>query len=136
MLYFARWKTILIWLVVLAGVVVAAPNLVSQERLAGLPDWLPKRQMTLGLDLQGGVHLLLEIDRDDIVEERLRTVESDVRQYLREAGIGLGSLGHPDSMPQPGVRRCKALADGHGGRTRGRRRRQTHRRSVSVPDEV
>ena len=110
MLYFARWKTILIWLVVLAGVVVAAPNLVSQERLAGLPDWLPKRQMTLGLDLQGGVHLLLEIDRDDIVEERLRTVESDVRQYLREAGIGYTGLIRSDSSVRVRIRDAEQLA--------------------------
>jgi SecD/SecF fusion protein len=110
MLYFARWKTILIWLVVLAGVVVAAPNLVSQERLAGLPDWLPKRQMTLGLDLQGGVHLLLEIDRDDIVEERLRTVESDVRQYLREAGIGYTGLVRSDTSVRVRIRDAGQLA--------------------------
>ena len=92
MLYFARWKTILIWLVVLAGVVVALPNLFSKEQLAAMPDWLPKQQMTLGLDLQGGVHLLLEIERSDIVEERLRTTMGDVRQFLRDEGIGYTGL--------------------------------------------
>lgn len=110
MLYFARWKTILIWLVVLAGVIVAAPNLVSQERLAALPDWLPKRQMTLGLDLQGGVHLLLEIDRDDIVEERLRTAESDVRQYLRDGGIGYTGLVRSDNSVRVRIRDAEQLA--------------------------
>ena len=51
MLYFSRWKTVLIWLAVLAGVVFAAPNLFSKATLDKLPDWLPKKQMTLGLDL-------------------------------------------------------------------------------------
>ncbi|WP_099867782.1 protein translocase subunit SecDF [Pararhizobium haloflavum] len=104
MLYFARWKTVLIWLVVLAGVIMAAPNLVSQDRLNAMPDWLPKRQMTLGLDLQGGVHLLLEVDRADIEEERLRTAESDVRQLLREAGVGYTGLSASDGRVQFRVR--------------------------------
>ena len=38
MLYFTRWKTILIWLSVLAGLVFAAPNLFSQSTLGALPD--------------------------------------------------------------------------------------------------
>ena len=100
MLYFSRWKTILIWLVVLAGVVIAAPNLFSQQRLAALPDWLPKQQMTLGLDLQGGVHLLLEIDRNDIRQERLRATLGDVRQILRDAGVGYTGLSETENGVQ------------------------------------
>jgi SecD/SecF fusion protein len=92
MLYFSRWKTILIWLVVLAGVVFAAPNLVSTEKLAGLPDWVPKTQMTLGLDLQGGSHILLEIDKKDIVQDWLQATRDDVRRILRDARIGYTGL--------------------------------------------
>ena len=92
MLYFTRWKTILIWLSVLAGLVFAAPNLFSQSTLGALPDWMPKQQMTLGLDLQGGSHILLRIERDDIVKDRLEATRDEIRRLLREESIGYTGL--------------------------------------------
>ncbi|MFP1632482.1 protein translocase subunit SecDF [Zhengella sp. ZM62] len=92
MLYFTRWKTILIWLSVLAGLVFAAPNLFSQSTLDALPDWMPKQQMTLGLDLQGGSHILLRIERDDIVKDRLEATRDEIRRLLREESIGYTGL--------------------------------------------
>ncbi|MCO5135310.1 MAG: protein translocase subunit SecDF [Phyllobacteriaceae bacterium] len=88
MLYFSRWSTISILLVVLAGIIFAAPNLVSKQALDSLPDWLPKDQMTLGLDLQGGSHLLMQVDRPSMVAERLEALEDDARRILREEKIG------------------------------------------------
>ena len=104
MLYFSRWKTISIWIVVLLGVMFALPNLASQSTLAGLPDWMPKRQMTLGLDLQGGSHMLLQIDRQGLAEDRLDTIRDDVRSSLRSAGIGYTGLAESGSTVQIRVR--------------------------------
>lgn len=73
MLYFSRWKTIGIWAVVLLGLLFALPNLFPQSVLAKLPDWMPKKQMTLGLDLQGGSHILLKIEPNDLIKDRLDT---------------------------------------------------------------
>ena len=92
MLYFSRWKSISIWLVVLAGVLFASPNLVPQSALSALPDWLPKSKMTLGLDLQGGSHILLQIDRQDLIDDRLASARDDVRSLLRDARIGYTGL--------------------------------------------
>src|SRR5690606_25496729 len=92
MLYFSRWKSISIWLVVLIGVLFAAPNLMSESFRNSLPDWLPKRPMTLGLDLQGGSHILLQIDRNGIVADRLNTVRDEIRSKLRDARIGYTGL--------------------------------------------
>ena len=61
------------------------------------PSWVPKKQMTLGLDLQGGSHILLEVVRQDIVDERLNTTRDEIRTKLRDAKIGytgLGGSGH------------------------------------------
>ncbi|CAN7438263.1 protein translocase subunit SecD [Phyllobacterium sp. LjRoot231] len=66
MLYFSRWKTVLIWAVVLAGVILALPNLFTQDQLVNLPDWLPKKQLALGLDLEGGSRLRLQVDKDHL----------------------------------------------------------------------
>ena len=71
MLYFSRLKTILIWLAVALTVILAAPNLFPASTLAQLPNWVPKKQMTLGLDLRGGSHILLQIDQNDLIKDRL-----------------------------------------------------------------
>ncbi len=92
MLYFQRWKIALILFVALAGVVATIPNFFSAETVASWPNFLPKRQITLGLDLRGGAHLLLEVNRDSLVKDRVQTLEGDVRQTLREQHIGYRGL--------------------------------------------
>lgn len=96
MLYVSRWKTTLIWLTVLVSTLVALPNVFSEKQLSFLPSWFPHKQVTLGLDLQGGSHIMLKIERADIVKERLETTVSDIRAALRDAGIrytGLSGVG-------------------------------------------
>ena len=58
MLHFQKWKVILVSAIVLAGFIFAAPNLFPSSALQGLPSWVPQKQVNLGLDLQGGAHLL------------------------------------------------------------------------------
>ncbi|MEL7429295.1 MAG: protein translocase subunit SecD, partial [Pseudomonadota bacterium] len=85
MLYFSKWKIISILLVVLAGFTYSAPNLLSEKQANALPDWLPHAQMTLGLDLKGGAHLLMQVDEEKLIAERLDALRDDVRVKLREA---------------------------------------------------
>jgi len=92
MLYFSRWKTLAIWFVVLLGVLFALPNVIPQSTLDRLPDWVPKKGMTLGLDLQGGSHILLAVDRQDLIDERLNAARDDIRTLLRDAKIGYTGL--------------------------------------------
>ena len=92
MLYFSRWKSVGIWLAVLIGLVFALPNLLPQSTRDSLPDWLPKQPMTLGLDLRGGSHILLQIDREDLIADRLEVVRDDIRTLLREERVGYTGL--------------------------------------------
>lgn len=85
MLYFSKWKIVSIFLAVLAGLIYAAPNLLSEEQAQALPDWMPKTQMTLGLDLKGGAHLLMQVDQQKLIEERIEALRDDIRVKLREA---------------------------------------------------
>ena len=87
MLYFSNWKIVAILLTVLAGVLYAFPNLLSEEAADGLPEWMPNQQMTLGLDLKGGAHLLMQVDQEKLVEERLEALRDDARVKLREARV-------------------------------------------------
>ncbi|WEX07319.1 protein translocase subunit SecDF [Chelativorans sp. AA-79] len=97
MLHFSRWQTFFIWLTVALGVAYAAPNVIPSSYLSSLPSWAPTSPMTLGLDLQGGSHILLQIDREQLISERLTSTRDDVRRLLRDQRIGytgLSSSGH------------------------------------------
>ncbi|KAB8318188.1 protein translocase subunit SecD [Tolypothrix campylonemoides VB511288] len=59
------------------------------------PDWLERiraRPMSLGLDLQGGVHFLMQVDRQAALQKRLEAAAEDVRSTLRQNRIGFQSV--------------------------------------------
>ncbi|MFO7477515.1 MAG: protein translocase subunit SecD, partial [Methyloceanibacter sp.] len=92
MLHFQKWKLILVAVVVTLGFLYALPNLFSKSALEGIPSWLPHQQVNLGLDLQGGAHLLYQIDEAEMIEDWLKTIRGDVRETLRRARIGYSDL--------------------------------------------
>src|SRR5690606_33757338 len=92
MLHFSRWKTTFILMAVLFSTIIASANLFSDEQLANAPNWYKDNKVTLGLDLQGGSHIMLKIERSDILKERLEAVVSDVRTTLRDANIRYSGL--------------------------------------------
>ena len=71
----------------------AAPNLFSQKSLdTSYPTWLPGQQINLGLDLQGGSHLLLEVQVQQVISERIDTLVDDTRIGLRGKRVGYRGL--------------------------------------------
>ena len=112
MLHFPRWQVVLILLLVLSGFIAALPNLFSREAVASWPDWLPKQQVLLGLDLQGGAYLLYQVDADDYIEKRLRTLTSDVRRTMLDSPrIGYTGLGIQGQAVQLRIRELDRLDD-------------------------
>lgn len=91
-MYIAKWKIALILALCLLGAAFAAPNLISREAAERLPSWLPHRQINLGLDLRGGSHILLQVDADAIIRERVETLADGVRDELRKAQIAFQSI--------------------------------------------
>src|SRR5262245_949012 len=87
-----RWLKLIYLGIVLVGVIIALPNLFTARQLAALPSWLPKSQVTLGLDLQGGSHLVLEVDAGALKSEKLRTLFDDVRNTLRNQRVQTQSV--------------------------------------------
>jgi protein-export membrane protein SecD len=85
MLQFSRLAMFSIIGVIIAATIVVIPNLFSKDTVAGWPNWLPKQQIVLGLDLQGGVYLLYEIDREDYINTELQDLATDVRATLGES---------------------------------------------------
>ena len=92
MLHFSRWKILVVLGIVLIGAIVAVPNLFSPATVAQWPTWVPHKQVNLGLDLQGGAHLLYQLDEKEMVEDWLNTIRGDVRETLRQSRIGYTDL--------------------------------------------
>jgi preprotein translocase subunit SecD len=93
MIHIARWKLIVSFLVVMAGILFVSPNLLTREQAASLPGWLSHSRINLGLDLQGGSHLLLGVDLQSVMRERLENMVQGVREALRKERIGYTRLG-------------------------------------------
>ncbi|CEJ85565.1 Protein-export membrane protein secD [Hyphomicrobium sp. GJ21] len=93
MLHFTRWKIIATLLTCLAGLLVALPNFFSKETVQSWPSFMPKQQLTLGLDLQGGAHLLLAMDQDEIKKDWINNLRDEARKELRDAKIGFTGIG-------------------------------------------
>lgn len=92
MLYFPRWKTILIIAICVIGTLFALPNLFSRESLANLPGWYANSRISLGLDLRGGSHLLLEVDMDAVIRDRVEGLVDGARTQLRTANVGYTTI--------------------------------------------
>src|SRR6201996_8512164 len=87
MLYFTRWKALGIILTALLVCLCAVPNFFPESKVKEWPLWA-QRRLVLGLDLQGGSYLLLEVDSNYVKKEKLDQIRDDVRRVLREARIG------------------------------------------------
>ena len=88
---FKSWRAFAIILFAAVVCALAVPNLLSQATFDALPNVL-KRKMVLGLDLQGGSHLLLQVDADFVRKEKGENLRDDVRRVLRETKIGYTNL--------------------------------------------
>jgi preprotein translocase subunit SecD len=91
MLYFTRWKALAIILTAFVVCLCAVPNFFPESRVKTWPGWA-QRRLVLGLDLQGGSYLLLEVDSNYIKKDKLDQVRDQVRSSLREAKIGYTGL--------------------------------------------
>src|SRR3978361_1158441 len=98
MLYFTRWKALAIILTALVVCLCAVPNFFPEAKVRTWPAWA-QRHLVLGLDLQGGSHLLFEVDAESVKKSKLDQIRDDVRRTLRDAKIGYTGLAtRPDSV--------------------------------------
>src|SRR6476469_542896 len=93
MLHFTRWKQIAIVLSVLVGIAFVVPSFFAKETVANWPWFVPHQQISLRLDLRGGAHLLLSMETADVRKDWLDTLRDDARRRLRDAKIGISSVG-------------------------------------------
>jgi len=91
MLKTLRWKFILYAAITVFAILLLLPTLTSQ-----LPPWfmkiIPADKIHLGLDLQGGMYLLLTVEGEKAVESYVEQIKNNLRDELKERGIPVGKL--------------------------------------------
>jgi protein-export membrane protein SecD len=103
MLKFSKFKILSVVMLTLISILYTIPNLWTEQTRdrvkAAIPAWVPSiivphKAIPLGLDLQGGVHLLMEADTAGVVRNRAITLQQDVRRTLRDNSIPVqGAIG-------------------------------------------
>ena len=98
MVYYAKWKMVLVALVAVLVLFSHYLIFLAKRMPSEFPSWLPSQQMNLGLDLQGGSHLLLEVDIASVLAQRREALVDSVRDGLRRGSprIGYKRLGVRD----------------------------------------
>ena len=96
MLHFPKWKIFLITATCLLFVWLAIPSFLHEEQRNKLPSWMPNKAVSLGLDLQGGSQLLLEVDFDTYMKDQLTNLVDEIRTRFREKKIGYKGLNVAD----------------------------------------
>jgi len=85
-LYFSKLRIIFVFLISLFFISVASNNILSSNL-----SFLSKK-INLGLDLQGGSYLLLEIDNSPVIEQKLQNTTTSLRTYFKDKNIRIGNL--------------------------------------------
>ena len=91
MLDFPRWKVWLVSLTLVIGCYYSIPSFLPDHIVRQMPPWLAP-QVSLGLDLAGGSHLLLEAQTDGVARQRLENMEDILRREMRIARIAVGEM--------------------------------------------
>ena len=93
MLRFAPWKLASVLALVAAAVLLVVPSFLpsgpSTRWRRALPGFIPLRQIVLGLDLQGGAYMLMQVDEASVIKTQVEALRDDVRQKLRDGKIAL-----------------------------------------------
>ncbi|ESQ91720.1 protein-export membrane protein secd [Asticcacaulis sp. AC460] len=87
MMTLSRWKVGLVLIATLLGILFSVPNFLPQSVKDSLPGFIPAKGLNLGLDLQGGSYLLVEVDTVALQKERLNNLAEQVRTDLVQEKI-------------------------------------------------
>ena len=92
MLQVSAWVRILVAAILICGIAISLPNALPESVRSRIPAWLPSNTVSLGLDLQGGSYVLLEVGLDQVVKDQIDSTVGDIRRTLRKAHIGYKSF--------------------------------------------
>ena len=93
MLNISKWRILFVLSICFMGLYFVYPNFYNKTEVTALPKIFSKKQVNLGLDLQGGSHLLLEVDTNTVLKEKSEYLVDDIRAALRKQKIKYSNLG-------------------------------------------
>lgn len=93
MLKISKWNLLFVLLICFSGIYFVLPNFYGKSEVTALPNFFSKKQVNLGLDLQGGSHLLLEVETTSVLKEESENLVDEVRSFLRKAKLKYTNLG-------------------------------------------
>ena len=101
-----QWKVITVVVVFVVFAVVGVYPILSAWKGLPAPGWLKEKQLKLGLDLKGGVHLVLRVQTDDALRLETETEMERLREELRTRNIPVTSLNSvsPTQFKVEGIR--------------------------------
>jgi protein-export membrane protein SecD len=111
MVQIPRWQTIAVVVILLLGLVYALPNVLPRFDTESLPGWVPHKTVSLGLDLQGGSYLLMEVDIEAALEQELEDLEQRLRLDFRAAKVLFRNLGVSGGRLQVDLVNVEQLAE-------------------------
>ena len=92
MIQLSRWKVYVVAAALLLATLFAFPNLLTPAQREALPGFVPSGTLNLGLDLQGGSYLMLQVDVDEVRETRVNSLVEDMRVILTGQRIAFSNL--------------------------------------------
>ena len=78
---YPAWKWIIVLIVVVFSIIFSVPTFLYKENSN---NWYLENKINLGLDLQGGSYLLLEVESEVLIEEELENINDLLRQISRK----------------------------------------------------
>src|SRR5918993_3975129 len=87
-----RWKIITTVTVLLVFFAIGIYPILAQRYGLPAPGWLMAKRLKLGLDLQGGVHLVLRVHTGDALRTFTMTSSDQLRETLQTAGVNVGAI--------------------------------------------
>jgi preprotein translocase subunit SecD len=87
-----RWKVITVVALFALLFAVGVYPILAQRYGLPAPGWLMAKQLKLGLDLKGGVHLVLRVHTDEALQISTTTAGEQLREALRSAGVNVGAI--------------------------------------------
>ncbi len=98
MLQVSTWVRVVVGLILLLGFAIALPNALPDNIRRDIPNWLPHNTVSLGLDLQGGSYVLLEVELDQVMKDQLDSTVGELRHTLRKKHIAYKFTRPPGSI--------------------------------------
>ena len=113
-----RWKVITILAVLVIFFGIGVYPILAQRYSLPAPGWMQAKQLKLGLDLKGGVHLVLRVHTDDALRITTTTTSEQLREALRNANVNVGAITvqsplafRVEGVPQDKDAEFRSLAD-------------------------